>query len=170
MAPSQQVSTLPCHRHQAPWWRSSSRSPQAGQNPAFTSWNLDGGQDPTGGWAETASSVSVEQQSDPRGARVIAKIEITGDTAVNISEGGSVEIRLDELVLHAQAEHASGVTAIELIDRRPAGQTSDDPLVAINGGQSIWLVPLSKVPEHWRDRPHNLALPDRPELPSSAEA
>lgn len=101
---------------------------------------------------------------------MIAKIEITGDTAVNISDGGSVEIRLDELVLHAQAEQESGVTAIELIDRRPNGQGGDDPLVAINGGRSIWLVPLSKVPGHWRDRPHNLALPDRPELAASAEA
>ena len=88
-----------------------------------------------------------------------AKIEITGETAVNIGDGGSVEIRLEGLVLHARAERDSDVTAIELVDRRPAGESGGDPLVAINGGESIWLVPLSKVPDHWRDRPGNLALP-----------
>lgn len=98
------------------------------------------------------------------------KIEISGDTAVNISDGGYVEIRLDELVLHARAEQDTPVRAIELIDRRPDGQTDDDPIVAINGGQSIWLVPLSQVPAQWRDKPHNVALPDRPGLPAPTDA
>jgi hypothetical protein len=97
------------------------------------------------------------------------KIEISGDTAVNIADGGSVEIRLNDLVLHARAEQESGVAAIELIDRRPTAESDDDPIVAINGGRSIWLVPLSKVPGHWRDRTRNLALPDLPGLPAPAD-
>lgn len=97
------------------------------------------------------------------------KIEISGDTAVNISKGGSVEIRLDDLVLHARAEQDSPVTAIELVDGRPNGQPGDDPMVAINGGESIWLVPLSQVPAQWRDKAHSLALPDRPGLPAASD-
>ncbi len=98
------------------------------------------------------------------------KIEISGDTTVNISDGGSVEIKLDDLVLHARAEKDTPVTAIELVDGRPNGQPSSDPMVAINGGESIWLVPLSQVPAQWRDKAYSLALPDRPGLPAIADA